>query len=337
MTALIPFVHRPLSGLNLGFVFDNVEHPFAWGIATQLDAAIIWFFILIGIAAEPVFGLARRRAVGVAVTFGVLSVLVLGLLGGKGQTANVVSPYEGWQTTQVGGIILHASPDAPKETLAVISLVCGRAEARVTLLTGLKLGPKDPRGTSGPGLGRIDCYVYPSVEEKVAVTGNASVAQRVEWANAIHLAWGDGSESALTRELLKLMDARAFGKVYTPLVRDGLAVCAGRTWGGQPVRKAGRELLEDGLLPGLDVLADSVQFVGLDERLSQPAAGSLMCFIVSEKGEEAARQLYARVAGRTVEVGPLLEDLLGDSLDGIEQRWHEYLASEAPVAPSGGL
>jgi hypothetical protein len=332
MTALIPFVHRSLSGLNLSFLFDRATQPLLWGLGSQLDVAVVWFFILVGIASEPVFGLTRKRAVATATTFGVVSVLVLGLLA-RGEASGSSDPYENWSVRTIDGIRLHADRDAPKETLAVIGLVCKQAEDRASALTGLRPGAKDASGAGGPGLGRIDCYVYPSLEEKRLITGNSEIAQRVEWANAVHLAWGKGAESALTRELVKLMDARAYGKVYTPLIRDGIAVCAGRTWDGVPVREAARYLLGRSELPDLDELVDTVQFMNLNDQLSQPAAGSLICFIVDEKGEGAARGLYKSVAGRSVEPGPLLSAVLGDSLGGVERRWHEYLRSGEESAP----
>jgi len=244
---------------------------------------------------------------------------------GRASAVRTVDPYEDWQTKHMGALTLHANRTAPDETLAVIGLVCSRAEARVEALTGIPIGAKPADGTGGPAVGRIECYLYPSLEEKLRVTDNQELAHRVEWANAVHLAWADGSESAFTRELLKLVDAQVHGKLYTPLIRDGLAVCAGRNWAGRPVREESRDLLNRGFLPDLDVLVDAVQFVHLDEKLSQPAAGSLICYLVDERGEAVARQLYERAAGRSVEAGPLLETVLDDSLGAIERRWHTYL------------
>jgi len=335
MTALIPFVHRPLSGLNLSFLLDRASQPVLWGVASQLDIAVIWFFILLGIAARPVFELDPRRATATAVTFGAVTVLVLGLMSG-GNAGETVDPYEGWRTRDVGGVTFHASGDAPDETLAVIGLVSTRTESRIHLMTGMKLGPKAPDGSSGPGLGRIECYLYPSVEEKMRVTGNPGLAHRVEHAGVMHLAWEEGAESAYARELLKLMDARAYGKVYTPLIRDGLAVCVGQAWAGEPVREAAKDLLDRRLLPDLDALVDAVRFVQLDEKLSQPAAGAVVCFAMDERGPLVARWLYEEVAGRSVPAGPVLEAALEDSLGAIERRWHEYLrAPVAVTAPDG--
>jgi hypothetical protein len=138
--------------------------------------------------------------------------------------------------------------------------------------------------------------------------------------------------------MLKLVDAKAHGKVYTPFIRDGLAVYAGGTWAGMPVRMAGADLLRRKALPGLDLLVDSVAFVRLDERISQPAAGSFMAFIVEESGVDVVRDLYSDSAGRSGGTEARLEATLGDSLGAIEERWLAYLRSgtDTPDAPSVG-
>ena len=78
LTALIPFTQTTMSGLSLAFAVDRVSSPFLWGLASQLDVAAIWFFVLLGIAAEPIFELPRRRARLTVLIFAVVSVLVLG-------------------------------------------------------------------------------------------------------------------------------------------------------------------------------------------------------------------------------------------------------------------
>ncbi len=315
VTALIPFTHRALSGLSLAFAVDRSKTPFLWGLASQLDVAVIWFFVLLGIAAEPVFGLPRRRARMVAVVFGVVSVLVLGWLG-RGEAARRVDPFADWSALESDTTVLHFSGDAPRETVATAELVCERAARRVREWTG----PFDG--------GRIECFLYPSLGEKLRVTDNDAIAHRVEWANAVHVAWVEGAEPALTREMFKLADAGGDGKVYTPLIRDGLAVYAGRRWGGMDLREAGRDLIHRNLLPALAALADSSQFVQLDERISQPAAGSFMAFIIDEAGRGTAGRLYSGAAGQSGDCAAAIERELGDSLAGVEARWHAYLTAD---------
>lgn len=333
LTAIIPFTRISMSGLNLAFTVDPASAPFLWGLASQLDLAVIWFFVLLGIAAEPVFGFTRARARRTALVFGIVSVVILGWMG-RDEAIRRVDPYLDWSRLESQSVVLRFESGASEETLRDVGRACERAAGRVLELTGLVAGR--PAGVEGER--RIDCYLYPSLDEKRLVTDNAAVAHRVEWANAVHLAWMEGAEPVLTREMLKLADAKTHGNVYTPLVRDGLAVYAGKTWAGMPVRTAGADLLQRKALPGLDLLVDTVAFVRLDERISQPAAGSFVAFIVEEGSVGVARDLYDDSAGRSEGAEALLEAALGDSLGAIEERWFAYLRSGAdtPDAPSRG-
>ncbi|MFH1688662.1 MAG: Yip1 family protein [Candidatus Eisenbacteria bacterium] len=322
LTALIPFTHTAMSGLNLTFTVDKASSPFLWGVASQSDLAVIWFLVLLGISGESVFGLPRRRARMAAAIFGVISVLGLGWMG-RGEAIRSVNPFSDWSWRESQSVVLRYESDVFEETLEEILEACARTRERVKELTDA-----DPGGQKDTGFDkRIDCYLYASLEEKLRVTDNPAIAHRVEWAGAVHVAWVGGSEAALTREMFKLVSARAQGRLYTPLIRDGLAVYAGRTWGGRPVREEGADLLGRKVLPDLDMLVDAAMFVRLDERLSQPAAGSLMDFLFHEKGIEALRDLYADSAGRSDVAGALIESAFGDSLDAVEERWLEYLES----------
>ncbi len=333
LTALIPFTHTAMSGLNLAFTVDQASSPFLWGLASQFDLAVIWFFVLLGIAAEPVFGLPRGRARRTALVFSIVSVLILGWMG-RDEAIRGVDPYAEWSVRETGSAVLHASARVPDETVEEIAGVWAIAEGRIEELTGVN--PGGGAGTAGGG--RIDCYLYPSLEEKLRVTDNPAIAHRVEWAGVIHLACVEGAQAPLTREMFKLVDAKAHGKVYTPLIRDGLAVYAGGTWGGMPVRMAGADLLERKVLPGLDLLVDRVMFVRLDERISQPAAASFVAFLTEEKGVDIVRALHSGSAGRSEGTEALLEATLGDSLGAIEERWLAYLrfSTDTPDAPSSG-
>jgi len=329
--ALMPLTHSATAAANLSFLVDPVRRPFLWCLAMELDLSAIWFFILLGIAAEPVLNLPRRRARLATLTFAVIYVLVMSWTG-KSSASRTVDPYADWATREAGSVVLHANVTAPEATLEDAAETCAGAMGRVEELTGIALGAQQAGDDTDE---RIDCYLYPSLEEKLRVTDNGGIAHRVEWAATVHLAWVDGAEAALTREIFKLAGAKAHGKVYTPLIRDGLAVYAGRTWGGRPVREEGADLLRRKVLPDLAILADDAMFVQLDERLSQPAAGSLMAYVADEKGLEALRGLCTGSAGRHGVARALLESALSDSLSAIEGRWLEFLKStDAPGRPS---
>jgi hypothetical protein len=76
------------AGVHLGILVDPAFHPVLWSIARQIDLASLWFFILLGIAAEPVFGLPRARARLAAVVFAVLYIALMSFP--TGGTAPVV-------------------------------------------------------------------------------------------------------------------------------------------------------------------------------------------------------------------------------------------------------
>jgi hypothetical protein len=339
LTALIPFTKSAEFGANLSFLFDAAKRPLLWGVASQIDVAMIWFFVLLGIAAEPVFGLERVRARTATAVFAVVTVLALGWLAGR-QAGLAADPYEGWASTQTEACTLHHPRGAPREVLARVRAEFLRSAGRVERLTGLSVGTQaadvsaGARGAQDTADARIDCYVYPSLDEKRRATGDGSPAHRVEWANAVHYALADGGGVFLTRELLKLLDARAHGNVYNPLVRDGLAVYAGGSWGGMNVREAGGDLLHRRVLPGLEALADPVAFADMQETIAQPAAGSFIAFMMSEIGVASLRDAYLSAARNPEEVIDLLEGALGDSIAGIERRWRAYLLGEGSTGSS---
>ena len=322
LSALLPVTHSPNAAANLAFLIDPAEHPFVWGLAMELDLSALWFFVLLGIAAEPVFGLPRKRARLATAAFALVYVLVMSWIG-MASAGTTTDPLAGWETEETPEVVLHLSPGAPEETRQAAAEACREATARAAELTGI------------PSEGRIECYLYPSVDEKLRITGNPNMAHRVEWAQAVHVAWEAGASAALAREALKLAHAQEHGSVYNPLVRDGLAVYAGGTWGGLPVREAGKDLLERKALPGLDVLLDPVSFLGVDERISQPAAGSFMSFVIDEAGAQSAREIYRATALRPEETGQALEQALSDSIESIESRWFTYL-KRTPNAPEAG-
>ena len=102
----------------------------------------------------------------------------------------------------------------------------------------------------------------------------------------------------MTREVTKLLGAKASGNVYNPFIRDGLAVYAGGEWGGLTVAAAGADLLERKVMPRLTTLIEPALYASLDERQSQPAAGSFASFAVAELGVEALRGLAKACSAR---------------------------------------
>ena len=77
LACLMPFTRSARAGANLAFLFDPGRHEVLWSVARQIDLFSIWFFVLLGIAAEPIFGLPRRRARLAALGFALAYVLIM--------------------------------------------------------------------------------------------------------------------------------------------------------------------------------------------------------------------------------------------------------------------
>jgi hypothetical protein len=77
LACLMPFTGTARSGLNLGFILDAAAHPYLWSLLRQVDLFSLWFFVLLGIAAEPVFGLGRTRARAATLAFALFYILVM--------------------------------------------------------------------------------------------------------------------------------------------------------------------------------------------------------------------------------------------------------------------
>jgi len=77
LACFMPFTGTARSGVNLGFIVDGASHPYVWSLLRQVDLFSVWFFVLLGIAAEPVFGLARTRARAATLAFALFYILVM--------------------------------------------------------------------------------------------------------------------------------------------------------------------------------------------------------------------------------------------------------------------
>jgi hypothetical protein len=314
---LLPITKDVETGANLAFLVEPAANPFVWSLLRQVDLFLIWSFVLLAIAAEPVLGLERQKARLATLAFALFYVLVMSWWG-MSTAGQFIDPYAGWPSRDVGGSAMHFRGSTPEPVLDEMEDAILRAEARAGEVLGL--GDRN----------RIDYYVYPSVGEKRLITDNPAAAHRVEWANAVHVARAEGIEVSLTREVTKLLGANASGNVYNPFIRDGLAVYAGGEWAGMAVAAAGADLHERKVLPRLETLIEPALYASLDERQSQPAAGSFASFAVAELGPEGLKGLAAATSSRPAAAGEVLEASFGDSLPGIERRWTAFLESVSP-------
>jgi hypothetical protein len=317
---LLPLTKSVRAGANLAFLFDADTQPLLWSLGRQIDLFSIWFFLLLGIAAEPILGLPRRKARMVALFFALFYIVVMGIWG-RGSAGQYADPYENWLEHETAGGIVHVREGTPPEAVSDVSAWARAAGARATELIGAV--PNE----------RIDYYVYPSRGEKRRITDNAEIAHGVEWANVVHVAWMDGAGAALAREVVEVVGARTLGNVYNPLIREGLSSYARLDWAGTPVAQVAQNLSADEL-PSLDVLVDPVRYRGIHPSRSGPAAGLLVAFLVEERGQGAFRELWAAAADSGATARELLESAFDDSLAGIDRRLRDFL-SGAGAVPGG--
>jgi len=131
-----------------------------------------------------------------------------------------------------------------------------------------------------------------------------------------------------TREAAKVSAAASFGSMYNPFIRDGLAVAASGTWGGEPLRVVGRRILEDGDAVALSSLLDPVEYQRQRIGTGQALAGSFVEYVISTRGAEVFVELYREqgsIAGSAVEAA---ETVLGSTVDEIDTQWKDYLRTE---------
>ncbi len=318
-------------GANLSFLVDAAQHPALWSIARQIDLFSIWFFILLGIAAEHIFELPRARARQVGLLFAVFYLFIMSI-SGVGNAGQFEDPYANWTTVELDGgvamgesraaggvattVVIHHGPE-----LATNAAAAQLADAKARLPISVE------RAQKALGLARvplIDVYLYPSVEAKLLATDNGEVAHAVEWASAVHVAWVEGGERAFTREAAKVSAVASLGKMYNPCIRDGLAIAASGTWGGEPLRAVADEIVSSEAV-SLSALLDPVDYARLGRQTTEPLAGSFVEFIIATRGPETLAELH-RLQG--TESGPAVdavEAAFGLPLVVIEEQWKDYL------------
>jgi hypothetical protein len=313
------------AGANLSFLVDHTRHPALWSIARQIDLFSIWFFILLGIAAEHVFELPRRRAREVGIIFAALYLFIMSV-SGVGNAGQFDDPYESWTTVEVGGsgsaVVIHHGPE-----LATNAAAAQLADAKTKLPGALAQAESALGLTPVP---RIDVYLYPSVDAKRAVTDNGELAHAVEWASAVHVAWVDGGERTFMREAAKVSAAASLGSMYNPFIRDGLGVAAAGVWGGEPLKAVAAAIRSGDDAVDLGTLLDPVEYGRLGSGTAQPLAGSFVEFVIATRGRDAFAALYRAQGEMTGPAVETVESAFGLSITEIDAQWTDHLHIETP-------
>lgn len=310
---LMPLTRSPTAGANLSFLVDPLKSPFWWSFARQIDLFSIWYFVLLGIAAEPLFRLPRRRARVAALTFALLYLAIMSW-SGVGGAARFADPYRDWSIEGAGETVVRLSPDADPSRVDDVLEAVQRGRERVAEIAAIG------------GDERITCYLYASLDEKERLTGNVTLAHGVEWARVVHVVWGNEADVAIVRETAKVIAADSVGTVYNPSMLDGLGILAGWTWDGDPVVEVAGGLRERGELPPLEDLLDPARYSVERTAVAQPSAGAFAAFLVSALGADGYRDVLTRIGRDARPAVDVIEDALGMELEAVESKWSGFLS-----------
>lgn len=313
---VMPLTRSATAGANLAFLVDGASRPYWWSLARQVDLFSIWYFVLLGIAAEPLFGFPRKRARLAALTFALVYVAIMSWSGVGGAT-RFSDPYEAWATEETAEAVVRVSPSVDASDVEAVRAAATAARERMSAVTGLESGE------------RITYYLYASLDEKERITGNVMLAHGVEWANVVHVVWGNEADVALAREAAKVIAAGRLGTLYNPFAREGLGVLVGETWQGAPVLDVASGFLAGGEMPPLEELLDPPRYADLRTGMARPIAGAFAGFLLARLGPEGYRGFLEETAAGVRAPEDVLERALGAPLDAIEGEWLEYVGAPA--------
>ncbi len=311
---LVRFTGSPSAGANLAFLVDPMRQPVLWSIARHMDVFQLWFLLLLGIAARHVFRLRPARAAQAGLLFAAFYLLVA-IVSSVGNAGQFADPYEAWTTATVGDVVIHHGPELQTNAAAA-----QLADAKTRLPEALRTAEES---VGLPHIPRIDVYLYPSLDAKLAVTGNHALAHAVEWANAVHVAWVNGAEAAFTTAAVRVSAAGSLGTVYNPFLADGLAVAA----------SGASEATEDGASAmgaasvSLEELLDPVEYRRAegDGVPVSALAGAFARFVMDTRGAETLHDILRRQGDAAGPAVTAVEDALSLPISEIETQWTEHL------------
>jgi|GEM_PF-3211415 len=218
-----------------------------------------------------------------------------------------------WRKAEGSGFVLLLPPDTKLTQPEGMLRACGTIASRLNRC----LGWRSP--------GRITLYCFNNPEQWRVVLGEHG-GEGVEYDERVIY-------YTLGRTMYNPAMALSFytgadelkGPPACPLLANGLAayVAGGRNWGGR-VDSTAPSLLRNG---GLAPLSDLLKSTSSDNTLAA-TGGSLVKFLVAEKGAEAFRRLWLRYN----DGDGAFQDVYGVTVEEVDAQWREWLG-EAPAAP----
>lgn len=175
----------------------------------------------------------------------------------------------------------------------------------------------------------IQYYKYRDVAQKQALTGRSGNAFADPPNFSIHTIWNWDNH-----EVTHVLTAT----IGTPpsLFNEGMAV-ANQTdpqagdlvpkWSSVPLHTRAKGFLQQGTLPSLDNIVESVSFSNLDPSITYPSAGSFVQFLIDRDGLPRALEMFRGAALLDPRATTLarFQQVYGQSLTQAEQDWHTFL------------
>jgi hypothetical protein len=176
---------------------------------------------------------------------------------------------------------------------------------------------------------RIQYYKYASRTEITSATGQNTNGFAVPSTATLHTIWPFEPHEAIH------VYSATFGEP-SDFFNEGIAVglstdpMAGRLtpwWNARPVDDVVRGLQQQGQVPALSTIAETLRFRALDSQISYPVAGSFMAFVVATHGVVPTKSFF-RTSSRQDPLATIRANfqlVFGVSFESAEQAWIEHL------------
>lgn len=166
---------------------------------------------------------------------------------------------------------------------------------------------------------RILYYIYPSNDAKGVLTGDRGNAHVAAGKTEIHSIFATDAH-----EIVHVL-TREWGDP-SPLYGEGLAVLLSGGWRGQSLDAACRDIVRQGPLPDVGLLADLAAFRGASDLVTYPAAGFFCQEVLRRFGRETLLALY-RDSSSAAGAAPVRESFRARTGADADAFWAEARAS----------
>jgi len=175
----------------------------------------------------------------------------------------------------------------------------------------------------------VEYYKYRDAAQKQAITGRAGNAFADNATFSIHTIWNwDNHE---VTHLLTTMNG-----LPPSLFTEGIAVAyqmdpqAGdfvAKWSSVPIHTRAKSFMQQGTLPSLDIIVESIPFSNVDPNITYPSAGSFVRYLIDRDGLAKMLQMFPGATHQEPKSTTLarFQQIYNESLTQAEQEWHTFL------------